>query len=60
MFHNKIKGFVEIGGFPNMKLKYGYSIANTSLHSYSKCGIPQKDYFNLIRDVNSDIPWTGS
>jgi hypothetical protein len=23
------------------------------------CGIPQKDYFNLIRNIKSDMPWTG-
>jgi uncharacterized sodium:solute symporter family permease YidK len=42
-----------------MKLKYGYSVANSTLISDLVCGIPQKDYFNLIRNMNSDMPWTG-
>ena len=42
-----------------MKLKYGYSVANTTLYSTSMCGLPPKDYLNLLRDVDSDLPWTG-
>jgi hypothetical protein len=42
-----------------MKQNFGYSIANTTLFSQSICGIPPKDYFNLVRNVDSDLPWTG-
>ena len=54
-----LKGFVNINGYDNMKLKYGYSVANTTLYSTSMCGLPPKDYLNLLRDVDSDLPWTG-
>ena len=42
-----------------MKNKYGYSISNTTLYSTSTCGLPPKDYFNLVRNVDSDFPWPG-
>ena len=43
-----------------MKLKYGYSVAKSVLLSNSTCGLPPKDYFNILRSVNSDLPWTGN
>jgi hypothetical protein len=42
-----------------MKQKYGYSIAKTTLYSNSTCGLPPKDFFNLVRDADSDFPWPG-
>ena len=54
-----ILGFIKVHGFEKMKINFGYSIANTTLFSRSMCGIPQKDYLNLVRNVDSDLPWTG-
>lgn len=42
-----------------MKSKFGYSVANTTLFSNATCGVPTKEYFNLVQNVNSDYPWTG-
>ena len=42
-----------------MKAKYGYSVAASTLLSNSTCGIPPKDFFNLIRSSDSDFPWPG-
>ncbi len=54
------KGFIKIGGYSLMKQQYGYAIPNTTLHSYSSCGIPPKDYNDLIRGVEADYPWSGN
>jgi predicted RNA-binding protein associated with RNAse of E/G family len=32
-----------------MKLKYGYSVAETTLYSNSTCGIPPKYYLDIVR-----------
>lgn len=39
--------------------KYSYSIPKTLLYSNGTCGLPKDDYFNLVRDIDSDLPWTG-
>lgn len=54
-----IISFAEVGGFESMKDKYGYAIASTTLFSNSSLGIPPKDYFNMIKPIDSDFPWTG-
>jgi hypothetical protein len=50
---------VKVGGFESMKAKYSYSVAASTIFSNSTCGLPRADYFNLIRDIDSDFPWTG-
>lgn len=54
-----IKGLIEIGGFGTLYNNYGYSIPSTVLFSNATCGIPKDDYFNLVRGIDSDLPWTG-
>ena len=54
-----MKGFIKVGGYENMKSKYSYAVPKTTLYSNSTCGLPPKDYMDLIRDVKSDYPWTG-
>lgn len=56
--HN-LKGFMKINGFSEMKTKYGYSVANTVLYSNTTCGLPSKQYFNMIKPIDSDFPWSG-
>jgi SSS family transporter len=56
-FYLMIVSFMEVGGFSSMKAKFSYAVANTTLFSNSTCGIPTDEYFNLIRNVNSDYPW---
>ena len=52
-------GFIKVDGLEGMKKAYGYSIASSTLYSNSTCGIPSKDYFNMIKGFDSDFPWTG-
>ena len=54
-----IKGFLEVGGLGSVYNKYGYAIPSSVLFSNSTCGIPKDDYFNIIRSIDSDLPWTG-
>ncbi|XP_074640673.1 sodium/glucose cotransporter 4-like isoform X2 [Tubulanus polymorphus] len=55
-----ILGFVEVGGFQQLALKYFESAPTTSLNSTTACGLANPDAFHLFRDVNSpDLPWTG-
>ncbi len=42
-----------------MKAKYSYAIADSVVFSNSTCGLPSKDYYNMIKPVDSDFPWTG-
>jgi hypothetical protein len=42
-----------------MKKLFGYAIPSTTLYSNSTCGIPSKDYFNMIKGFDSDFPWSG-
>lgn len=58
-FYLMFKSFYEIGGYAPMINKFGYSVANTTLFSNSTCGIPPKDYNNLMRALDSDITWLG-
>lgn len=46
-------------GYNEMKTKYGYSVANTILYSNSTCGLPSKKYFDMIKPLDSDFPWSG-
>ena len=42
-----------------MKYQYSYAVPNTTLFTNSTCGLPRADYFNMVRGLNSDYPWTG-
>lgn len=46
-------------GLEGMKKTFGYAVPSTTLYSNSTCGIPSKDYFNMIKGVESDFPWSG-
>lgn len=50
---------MQIGGFESLKSQYSYAVSETTLFSNSTCGLPKSDYYNLVRDVDSDFPWTG-
>lgn len=52
-------GFLKIGGYESMVSKFSYSISATTLYSNSTCGIPNKNYFDLLRSNESDFPWLG-
>ena len=42
-----------------MRTKFSYAISHTTLFSNSTCGLPKDDYFNMVRNFNSEFPWTG-
>lgn len=55
-------GFVEVGGWNAMIVKYATSAANYTLanQSFYGCGLPPNDYEHIFRDpVTGDIPWPG-
>jgi len=54
-----IKGFIKVGGIGSVYTKYSYAIPSSVLFSNSTCGIPNDEYFNVIRSIESDLPWTG-
>jgi hypothetical protein len=54
-----IKALIKSGGFGSFINKYSYAVSASTIFSNSTCGLPKKDYFNLIRDVDSEFPWTG-
>lgn len=54
-----IRGLIEVGGFGALYTNYGYSIPSSTVFSNSTCGVPKDDYFNLIRSIDSDLPWPG-
>jgi hypothetical protein len=58
-FYLMITGFMQIGGYESMASHFSYSVAKTTIFSNGTCGLPKSDYFNLVRDVDSDFPWTG-
>ena len=49
----------KVGGFESMRTKFSYAISHTTLFSNSTCGLPKDDYFNMVRNFNSEFPWTG-
>ena len=51
--------FIRVGGFEELVSSYSYAVSDTTIFSNSSCGLPPSDYFNLIRDTDSDFPWTG-
>ncbi len=42
-----------------MRSQYSYAVSKSTIFSNSTCGVPKSEYFNLVRDVDSDFPWTG-
>jgi uncharacterized sodium:solute symporter family permease YidK len=42
-----------------MKSQFSYAVSKSTIFSNSTCGLPKSEYFNLVRDVDSDFPWTG-
>jgi len=50
---------IKSGGFGSFINKYSYAVSASTIFSNSTCGLPKKDYFNLVRDVDSEFPWTG-
>uniref|UniRef100_H2YET8 Uncharacterized protein n=1 Tax=Ciona savignyi TaxID=51511 RepID=H2YET8_CIOSA len=58
-------GFIEVGGYENLKTLYMQAIPQTTLDilasgNTTSCGIPREDAFHLFRDpINSDLPWPG-
>ncbi|XP_074655538.1 sodium/glucose cotransporter 4-like [Tubulanus polymorphus] len=54
-----IIGFVKIGGYENLKVKYMQSIPSHSPNN-TTCGHPRPDAFHLFHDASSrDNPWPG-
>ncbi len=50
---------IKVGGVGSFINKFSYAIPSSTLYSNLSCGLPNHDYFNLIRDANSDFPWPG-
>ncbi|CAF4594178.1 unnamed protein product [Rotaria socialis] len=53
--------YVRVGGLQMIKELYPYSLADTTLHNDTMCGVPPEDYFSIIRPLNSSNgpPWVG-
>jgi SSS family transporter len=63
-----VMGFIEVGGYEQLRYKYLTSYPNTTLehlgktdnYSYTQCGIPTEHAYNLIRPADdSNLPWPG-
>ncbi len=54
-----IMGFLNVGGIESVYTTFNYAISSNVLFSNSSCGIPTDEYFNVIRSIDSDLPWTG-
>jgi uncharacterized sodium:solute symporter family permease YidK len=56
-----IISYIRVGGLQIIKELYPYSIAVETRFNDTLCGIPPKDYFSVIRPLNSDDgpPWVG-
>ena len=50
---------MKVGGLNGLIEKYSYAISSTTLFSNTTCGLPPSDYFDLHRNVDRDLPWTG-
>jgi hypothetical protein len=58
-FYLMVVCFIRVGGFGALVDAYSYSTSNSIVFSNSSCGLVKNDYFNLLRDVDADLPWTG-
>lgn len=54
-----MKGFMKVGGLESLITNYGYAVAETTIFSNSTCGVPNSNYLDLVRDLDSDFPWLG-
>ena len=55
------KALIKVGGLEALLSKYSYAISSSTLYSNSSCGLPNKDYFDIIRGFDtSDFPWPGN
>ncbi|XP_060062619.1 sodium/mannose cotransporter SLC5A10-like [Ylistrum balloti] len=67
-----ILAFIKVGGISGLMYKYFHAVPEQTVilnitnnmtfgnDSLSKCGIPRKDAFHILRDpVTSDLPWPG-
>ena len=52
-------GFVKIGGMQQLRILFPYAVADTTLRNTTECGIPDENYFSLIRPFDADLPWFG-
>ena len=55
-FYLMFVSLLSAGDLSTMKAKYPYSIADTTVFSSSTCGLPRLDFFNMIRNTQSDYP----
>ncbi len=60
-FYNttSFKALFEVGGVESFINKFSYAISSSTLYSNLSCGLPNSDYFDLLRDADSDFPWPG-
>ncbi len=55
------KALIKVDGLEALLSKYSYAISSSTLYSNSSCGLPNKDYFDIIRGFDtSDFPWPGN
>ncbi len=52
-------GFLKVGGMQQVRNLFPYALANTTLYNTTECGIPNENYFSLIRPFDADLPWFG-
>ncbi|CAF4197316.1 unnamed protein product, partial [Rotaria sordida] len=54
-----IISFVRVGGMQQIRNLFPYAVAYTTLHNTTECGVPNENYFSLIRSFDADLPWFG-
>ncbi|CAF4359402.1 unnamed protein product, partial [Rotaria sordida] len=54
-----IISFIRVGGLEKVRNLFPYALANTTLYSTTECGVPNENYFSLIRPFDADLPWFG-
>ncbi|CAF2764002.1 unnamed protein product [Rotaria sp. Silwood2] len=54
-----IISFVKVGGMQQIRNLFPYAVAHTTLHNTTECGVPNQNYFSLIRPFDVDLPWFG-
>ncbi|CAF2733266.1 unnamed protein product [Rotaria sp. Silwood2] len=54
-----IISFIKVGGLQQIRNLFPYALANTTLYTTTECGIPNENYFSLIRPFDADLPWFG-
>lgn len=52
-------GFVRVGSMQQIRDLFPYALAYTTLHNTTECGVPNENYFSLIRPFDADLPWLG-